>query len=108
MTYTYANTKDYSNATASPIVHEADQGCWHNVLAVARGTATAGTLTISYKLAGKTFALKDQYGTQVTMSLASDPDPIRFDGMVDAIVIAHTGINAGGTFTATLLGQTTN
>lgn len=108
MTYAFDNTKTYSSATSSPITHESDQGCWHNVLAVARGTATQGTLTFSFKLAGKTYPLKDQYGTQVTMSLAFEPDPIRFDGMVDAIIIAHTGINTGGTFTVALLGQTTN
>lgn len=82
---------------------EANQSCWHNQLIVSRGTATAGTLTIKYKTGGKIFALKDQYGAAITMALTADPEPIRFDGLIDAVIIEQSGNN--GTFDALLLGS---
>lgn len=84
----------------------AKRSAWHNQLIVSRGTATAGTLTIKYTLGGKTFNLKDQYGNNITMALTADPEPIRFDGMVDTVVIEQAGNN--GTFDALLIGQTTS
>lgn len=106
MSYLYEKSRTGVVSGDGTILLEADQACWHNQLIISRGTATAGTLTISYKLGGKTFAMKDQYGTAITMSLASDPEPIRFDGMVDAVIIAQSGSN--GTFNALLIGQATS
>ena len=106
MSYLYEKQRLGIVQADSPVTLESDQACWHNQLIISRGTATAGTLTISYKLGGKTFALKDQYAVAVTMSLTEDPEPIRFDGMVDAIIITQSGNN--GTFDALLIGQTTN
>lgn len=106
MSYLYEKKLEAQTSASGTITLEADQACWHNQLIISRGTATAGTLTISYKLGGKTFAMKDQYGVAVTMSLTADPEPIRFDGMIDAVIIAQSGNN--GTFDALLIGQATS
>lgn len=77
--------------------------CWHNQLIVKAGTATAGTLTISYTVGGATFALKDSGGTAVTVDLSAATAPILFDGLVDSVIVAQSGVN--GTFDITLLGS---
>jgi len=106
MSYLYEKREAGIVSGTDTVILEADQACWHNQLIISRGTATAGTLTISYKLGGKTFTMKDQYGVAVTMSLTADPEPIRFDGMIDAVIIAQSGNN--GTFDALLIGQATS
>lgn len=106
MSYLYEKKLEAQTSTSGTITLEADQACWHNQFIVSRGTASAGTLTIKYKLGGKIFAMKDPYGSAITMSLASDPEPIRFDGMVDAVVIEQSGVN--GTFSVQLIGQATS
>ena len=106
MSYLYEKQLTGLVQADSPVTLEADQACWHNQFIISRGTATAGTLTISYKLGGKTFAMKDQYGVAVTMALTANPEPIRFDGMIDAVIIAQSGNN--GTFDALLIGQATS
>ena len=106
MSYLYEKREAGIVSGTGTVTLEADQACWHNQLIISRGTATAGTLTISYKLGGKTFAMKDQYGVAVTMALTADPEPIRFDGMIDAVIIAQSENN--GTFAALLIGQATS
>lgn len=101
--YLYEKLEEDIVSGDGTIILEANQSCWHNQLIVSRGTATAGTLTIKYKVGGKTFALKDQYGVAITMALTADPEPIRFDGLIDAVVIEQSGNN--GTFNALLLGS---
>lgn len=103
MSYLYEKKLEGQTSADGTITLEANQSCWHNQLIVSRGTATAGTLTIKYKTGGKTFALKDQYGAAITMALTADPDPIRFDGLIDAVVIEQSGND--GTFNALLLGS---
>ena len=107
MSYLYEKSLTGQTSASGTITLEGDQACWHNQLIVSCGTATAGTLTIKYKIGGKTFSMKDQYGTAITMSLVgASPDPIRFDGMIDAVVIEQTGVN--GTFDLLLIGQATS
>jgi len=76
---------------------------WHNQLILARGTVTAGTATIKYNVAGKSFVLKDAYGTAVAINFASAPEPIKFDGLVDGVTVEYTGTN--GSFEVILVGQ---
>lgn len=106
MSYLYEKKLEAQTSASGTITLESDQACWHNQFIVSRGTATDGTLTIKYKLGGKIFAMKDQYDVAITMSLTTDPAPIRFDGMVDAVVIEQTGVN--GTFDVQLIGQATS
>lgn len=101
--YLYEKLESGIVSGTGTVTLEANQSCWHNQLIISRGTATAGTLTIKYKVGGKTFSLKDQYGTAITMDLTADPDPIRFDGLIDAVIIEQSGNN--GTFNALLLGS---
>lgn len=101
--YLYEKLESGITSAAGTVMLEANQSCWHNQLIISRGTATAGTLTIKYKVGGKTFSLKDQYGEAITMALTADPDPIRFDGLIDAVIIEQSGNN--GTFNALLLGS---
>lgn len=81
----------------------AGRTCWRNQLVVTRGTATAGTLSIKYTIMGKTLVLKDDADAAITVDLASDPDPIIFDGLVDSVVVEQTGVN--GTFSLLLVGS---
>lgn len=81
----------------------AGRQCWKNQLVVTRGTATAGTLTIKYTIASKTLSLKDAAAAAITVDLAADPDPVVFEGLVDAVVVEQTGVN--GTFNLLLLGS---
>ncbi len=101
--YLYENAQTAIVTGTGTVTLEANQSCWHNQLIISRGTATAGTLTIKYKVGGKVFAMKDQYGVAVTMALTADPEPIRFDGLIDAVIIEQSGNN--GTFDALLLGS---
>lgn len=103
MTYLYEKSQTGIVSGDNTVTLVVKRDCWHNQLIIARGTATAGTLTIKYSLGGKIFNLKDQFGVNVTMDLSADPSPIMFDGMIDAVVIEQTGNN--GTFDALYIGQ---
>lgn len=83
-------------STDGTVTVKVGQSCWHNMVSIVRGTATAGTLTLKYQVFGKTYNVKDSTGSNITFDLSSDPDPIVFDGLAYAIVIDQSGVN--GTF----------
>ncbi len=104
MVITRYSKVDGSTAAGSvPLTYGTDSSPWHNQLAITRGTATAGTCTISYVVASVTHVLKDSNGVPLSISLATAPEPIQFDGLIDSIVVNYSGVN--GSFKVSLVGQ---
>jgi hypothetical protein len=81
---------------------DAKRSTWYNQLVISRGNATTGTLTLKYTVNGTTFTLKDAEGDAITLSLATQPDPVKFEGLIDTLVIEQADNN--GTFSALLVG----
>ena len=89
-------------SSTGTVTLDTKRSTWFNQIVVNKGTATTGTLTLKYTLGGVTSNIVDSEGDNVTLSLSSQPSPVKFEGLADSIVIEQSENN--GTFSVLFVG----